>query len=119
MKVNKGKCQILHLGWDNPRCSYRLGNEMLERSAMEKDLGILVGVKLNLSQPYPGNQEVQPCPRDIRQNIVSQTEPEERSLFSGSSPDLQTWDLVRKSETSRHGGLQDSLEKVFTVYKMQ
>ncbi|KAJ7407307.1 rna-directed dna polymerase from mobile element jockey-like [Pitangus sulphuratus] len=59
MKFNRGKCQIRHLGWGNPGCTYRLGNEMLENSAMERDL---VDGKLNMSQQCPGSQEGQPCP---------------------------------------------------------
>ncbi|KAJ7396007.1 hypothetical protein BTVI_149422 [Pitangus sulphuratus] len=39
LKFNKGKCRILHLGWGNPGCSYRLRNEMLESSATERDWG--------------------------------------------------------------------------------
>ncbi|KAJ7404212.1 hypothetical protein BTVI_73357 [Pitangus sulphuratus] len=37
MKFNKGKCWILYLGWDNPGCMDRLGKDMLESSAMERD----------------------------------------------------------------------------------
>ncbi|KAJ7418313.1 hypothetical protein BTVI_29694 [Pitangus sulphuratus] len=49
-KFNKGKCRIQHLGWSNPGCSYRLGDEVLESSAMERDMGILFDSELNMSQ---------------------------------------------------------------------
>lgn len=49
MKFIKSRCQIQHLGRGNPGCLYRLGEERLESSPIERELDVLVD-KLNLSQ---------------------------------------------------------------------
>jgi len=47
---NKAKCQVLHLDHNSPMQQCRLWEECLESCPTEKDLGVLVYSRLNMSQ---------------------------------------------------------------------
>ncbi|KAF7242706.1 C-type lectin domain family 3 member A [Varanus komodoensis] len=50
MAFNVDKCKVLHLGHRNGCHKYRLGDKWLESSTCERDLGVLVDCRLNMSQ---------------------------------------------------------------------
>jgi len=72
MKFNKSKCQFLCLGWSNTRHKYKLGEEWLQSSPTKRDLGVLVGSRVNRSQQWAlAAQRANPTPGCIQPSMTS------------------------------------------------
>jgi len=106
MRFNKAKCKVLHTGWGNPKHKYRLGQEWIESSPKEKDLGVLVDEKLNMTkQTCARSPEGQLYPGLHQEKHDQQVDEGDSAslLCSGETPLGVLQPVLEPSAQERHG----------------
>jgi len=105
MKFNKAKCKVLNVGQGSPKHKDRLGGEWIESSPEEKDLGVLVEEKLNMTWQYVLSPEGQPYPGLHQDKRGQQVEGGDSAplLYSGENPLGVLCPALEPSAQERHG----------------
>ncbi|KAJ7417420.1 hypothetical protein BTVI_32995 [Pitangus sulphuratus] len=87
VRFNKTKCKVLHMGWDNFQYQSRLGDKLIESSPAEKDLGVLVGERLDMTQQSAITAQKVNCILGcIESSVASRSREVILPLCSGETP---------------------------------
>ncbi|KAJ7415701.1 hypothetical protein BTVI_37576 [Pitangus sulphuratus] len=102
MWFNKTMCKVLHLSQDNSWYQYRLGDEQMESSPAEKDLGELMDERLDMTRQCALAAQKASCILGcIKSNVGSRTR--EGILFSSGETHLeyriQDWRPLHRKDT--------------------
>lgn len=83
MQFNKWECQVPHLRMNDPRHPYLLGTTQLKSSTAEKDVGILVDIKMSMNQQSAlATKKANDTQGSIRQSIASRSREVVLPLYS-------------------------------------
>jgi len=104
MKFNKAKCKVLHMRQGNPKHKYRLGRERSESSSEEKDFGVLVDKKLNMTQQCTLAAQKANCTLGcIPSSLASRSREGVLPLCSGETPPGVLRPALEPLAQDRHG----------------